>query len=460
MLLAADLSGVALAYTISRLALPSGDDARTELWKALVLVATLPVWVVLAKLLGLYDRDEERTDHYTADDIGGVFNLVTIGTWMIVLLSWATPLDGVHLGQAIIFWAAAIALILGFRAAARGICHRMPAYQQNTVIVGAGQIGQLAARKITQHPEYGLNLLGFVDPAKEQRSGFAGLPLLGSPAELADIVRRHGIERVIFAFTGADERLMQFARKLRDLDVQIDVVPRFFELVGATVSIHSLEGLPLLGLPPARLARSSRLIKRCVDVTFAAAAVVLTAPLFAYIALRIKHESSGPVFFRQVRLGQGMREFTVLKFRTMYEDTSDSDHREYIRESMSSQAPVNGNGLFKLERKHEVTPFGAWLRKTSLDELPQLVNVLRGEMSLIGPRPCIPYETEHFEPHHFDRFLVPQGMTGLWQVTARAHSTFREALDMDVAYVHGWSLGLDLRLLLRTPLRVLTGSTS
>jgi len=106
-----------------------------------------------------------------------------------------------------------------------------------------------------------------------------------------------------------------------------------------------------------------------------------------------------------------------------------------------------------------VTPFGAWLRRMSLDELPQLINVLRGDMSLVGPRPCIPYETESFEPHHFDRFLVPAGLTGLWQVTARAHSTFVEALDMDVAYAHGWSLGLDLRLLFLTPVRVLVGAT-
>ena len=109
------------------------------------------------------------------------------------------------------------------------------------------------------------------------------------------------------------------------------------------------------------------------------------------------------------------------------------------------------NGLFKLERDDAITPFGRWLRKTSLDELPQLINVLRGDMSLVGPRPCIPYETEYFEPHHFERFLVPAGITGLWQVTARAHSTFGEALDMDVAYARSWSLGLDLWLLLRTP---------
>jgi lipopolysaccharide/colanic/teichoic acid biosynthesis glycosyltransferase len=150
-----------------------------------------------------------------------------------------------------------------------------------------------------------------------------------------------------------------------------------------------------------------------------------------------------------------MCEFTALKFRTMRVDADQDVHRDYIKATMSpTQAALGGDGLFKLTREDAVTPFGRWVRKTSLDELPQLLNVFRGEMSLVGPRPCIPYETEFFKPHHFERFLVPQGITGLWQVTARAHSTFGEALDMDVAYVRGWSLGLDLRLLLRTPVQL------
>ena len=135
----------------------------------------------------------------------------------------------------------------------------------------------------------------------------------------------------------------------------------------------------------------------------------------------------------------------------MKEGSDQAEHREYIKHTMRPEATMNANGTYKLARERDVTPFGRFLRKTSLDELPQLFNVLRGDMSLVGPRPCIEYETEFFMPHHFDRFLVPQGLTGLWQVTARANSTFGEALEMDVAYVRGWSLGLDLRLLFRTP---------
>jgi lipopolysaccharide/colanic/teichoic acid biosynthesis glycosyltransferase len=236
-------------------------------------------------------------------------------------------------------------------------------------------------------------------------------------------------------------------------------VPRLFELVGPHMTVHSVEGLPLLGLPPNHASPVSRALKRALDVAVSALALIALAPLFAYVALRIRLDSAGPVFFRQTRLGTNMREFTALKFRTMKVDTDQSVHREAVRLSASGATDTEA-GVYKLERSDAVTGFGRGLRRTSLDELPQLINVLRGDMSLVGPRPCIPYETENFEPHHLERFAMPQGITGLWQVTARANCTFIEALEMDVAYVRGWSLGLDLRLLLRTPLQLLRQRTA
>ena len=148
------------------------------------------------------------------------------------------------------------------------------------------------------------------------------------------------------------------------------------------------------------------------------------------------------------------RPFTMLKFRTMYVGTDESVHRDYIRDTMAAAASPTSNGLYKLSRTDSVTPFGNWLRRTSLDELAQLLNVVRGDMSLVGPRPCLPYETEFFEPYHFERFLVPQGITGLWQVEGRALMTPKEAFDLDVAYARAWSFRLDLSLLLRTTTQV------
>jgi lipopolysaccharide/colanic/teichoic acid biosynthesis glycosyltransferase len=215
--------------------------------------------------------------------------------------------------------------------------------------------------------------------------------------------------------------------------------------------VHRIEGMPLLGLTPVRIPRSSRLLKRGLDIVGASLLLALAAPLMLVIAVLISRDSPGPVFFRQVRLGMNMREFTMLKFRTMRDGTDDNPHREYLTRIMTADALPETANLYKLDRSDVVTRVGRWLRRMSLDELPQLLNVLRGDMSLVGPRPSIPYELTLFAPRHFERFAVPAGLTGLWQVEARAHSTFGEALDLDVLYARSWSLGLDLRLLLRTP---------
>lgn len=317
-------------------------------------------------------------------------------------------------------------------------------------------MGQLVARKFLKHPEYGVNLVGFVDAQpKERRADLEHLTLLGGPEDLCELIRTFDVERVIFAFSNeSHQQGVELIRAVRDLGVQVDIVPRYFDIVGPRAAIHTVEGLPLVGLPPGRLSRSSRFIKRTIDVSGALIGLLITAPLFAFVAWKIRRDSPGPVFFRQLRLGIGMKEFTALKFRTMKVGTDDAPHRAFIKTILKDNVAQNENGLFKLNRDDDITPFGRWLRKTSLDELPQLVNVLRGDMSLVGPRPCIPYETEGFEAHHFERFLVPAGLTGLWQVTARAHATFAEALEMDVAYARGWSLALDLQLLWKTPLQL------
>jgi exopolysaccharide biosynthesis polyprenyl glycosylphosphotransferase len=328
---------------------------------------------------------------------------------------------------------------------------------QRTIVVGGGEVGQLVARKLLHHREYGVELLGIVDEdPKRRRADLGELPLLGSVSELRSIVANQDVERVVIAFSNHDDgRTAEVVRSVRAAGVQIDIVPRLYELLGPGVDVHAVEALPLMGLPSQHVSRSALAVKRSIDIIGAAVALLILSPLFAVIAWKVRGSSPGPIFFRQTRLGLGMEEFTALKFRTMWADTDAREHRAYIAGTMDAGAAAGANGLYKLERSDAVTPYGRWLRKTSLDELPQLINVLRGDMSLVGPRPCIPYETERFKPHHFERFLVPAGVTGLWQVTARAYSSFGEALDMDVLYARSWSLGLDLRLLFRTPLQLL-----
>ena len=451
-LLAADVAGLLLAYFLAKLVV-SGPSASNPLVQVAVLVLAIATWIVGAKMYGLYERDEERVDHSTVDEVVGVFHLVTLGAWLFFLAAWAVGAENLHVARLVSFWLFAVLFITSFRGLARSAARRSPLYLQNTIILGAGHIGQLAARKLVQHPEYGINLVGFVDAnPRDRRPELEHLALIGEPDQLDSLIELFDVERVIIAFSEAThDQLLDTIHELRKYDVQIDIVPRLFEIVGPKAGIHTLEGLALVSLPPASVSRSSRLLKRAVDYIVAVPMLVLLAPLMALIAICIRLDSPGPVLFRQRRLGYEMRPFTVLKFRTMRVDTDPDVHRRYIETTVTHQASPNANGLYKLDRSDSVTRVGRFLRKTSLDELPQLFNVLAGEMSLVGPRPCLDYETEGFAEHHFERFLLPPGLTGLWQVTARARSTFGEALDMDVAYVRGWSLSLDLRLILKTP---------
>ena len=456
MLLAADLVALAAAFAIvetffrnSNLVGEVGVGVET-----LIFIGLLPLWVLAAKVYGLYDRDEESATHSTADEVVSVFHLVTVGVWVFYATSWLVGLSRPDQAKLATFWFLALLSIVTARSAARSLARRQSAYIQNALIVGAGEVGQLIGRKLLQHPEYRINLVGFVDDdPRTKRLDLGDLPVFGSPEDIGEIVRREGVDRVIVAFSrDGHEEMLDLVRSIRKHDVHVDLVPRLFEAVGANVAIHTLEGLPLVGLPASRISRSSRFLKRSLDAIGSATLLALCAPMMLAIAVLIRKDSPGPVFFRQTRIGMDLREFTLLKFRTMYEGTDEAPHREYIRQIMKSDALPGSNNLYKLDRHESITRVGRWLRKTSLDELPQLINVLRGEMSLVGPRPLIPYELELFSPHQYERFLVPAGLTGLWQVEARAHSTFGEALDLDVAYARGWSLGLDLRLLLRTPL--------
>jgi len=455
-LVVSDLAALTLAYVVASLFEP--DLKRHS--SVLLLTLALPLWIVAAHACGLYDQDDRRPGHSTLNDFVPFAQLLTAGTWCGLLVTWAALRQDPIRGAAI-FWVTSIVLVAAARSSARAMVRRGD-YLQRTVIVGAGEVGQLVARKLMQHPESGLRVFGFVDASPRPiRPELAHLPVLGPPRDLSRILSENQVDRVVVAFSyERHEELVELVHSVRSLGVHIDVVPRLFDTIGPVGDVNHIEGLPLVSLYRSTQSRAARRMKRAVDLVGAAALLALTSPLFAWIAWRIQRDSPGPVFFRQVRLGEGQRRFTLLKFRTMAANADDAPHREYVRQIMHRGASPTANGLYKLDRRAEVTKFGAWLRRTSLDELPQLLNVLRGEMSLVGPRPCLPYETDLFEPHHFDRFLLPAGMTGLWQVTARARATLKEALDLDAAYARSWSLGLDLRLLVQTPLSLLRGGTT
>jgi exopolysaccharide biosynthesis polyprenyl glycosylphosphotransferase len=451
-LLAADIFGLTVAFLVSMLVFGEStvNDRVSSLRELLIFAGALPLWIVLTKLYGLYDRDEERTDHSTTDDVVGVFHLVTVGTWLLYIGGLATGLTNPPIERLITFWIAAVAAITVARAVARSSCHRSPAYLQNTIIVGAGDVGQLTARKILNHHEYGINVVGFVDDEpKERRDDLEHLTVLGGPDRLRELVQVLDVERVIVAFSNeTDDALLDLVRQVQDLDVQIDIVPRLFDILGPSVGIHTIEGIPLVGLPPLRLARSSRLLKRGLDLVVSSVALTVLAPVLIGIAIAIKLDSRGPVMFRQTRRGRSEGVFRIYKFRTMSVD-AEARKNELAHLNMHL-APGGDPRMFKIPDDPRVTRVGGFLRRTRLDELPQLFNVVKGEMSLVGPRPIILDEDQYVAGWARRRLDLRPGMTGLWQVLGASDIPFDEMTKLDYRYVTNWSLAEDLRLIMLT----------
>jgi exopolysaccharide biosynthesis polyprenyl glycosylphosphotransferase len=452
MLLLADIVGLFSAFLVAQWLFGTEaaaiDRVRDDTeWLAFLL--TLPFWAVVAKLYGLYDRDEERTDHSSVDDVVGVFHLVTVGAWLFFAAAWLTGVANPHMPKLVAFWALAIVCIGIGRVIARALCRRSVTYLQNTIIIGAGDVGQTIARKLLNHPEYGINLVGFVDDSpKTRREDLRHLVLLGGPERLPGLIRLFDVERVIIAFSNdTHDDTLGLIRSLKDLDVQIDIVPRLFELVSPNMGFHTVEGVPLVGLPPLRLSRSSKLLKRAVDIAVSSVGLLLLAPVLAGIAVAIKLDSKGPVFFRQVRMGREGT-FRIWKFRTM---SADADARKHEVAHLNKHLLNGGDSrMFKIPNDPRITRFGAFLRRSSLDELPQLFNVLTGKMSLVGPRPLILDEDRHIADWGRQRLDLKPGVTGPWQVLGRNEIPFEEMIKLDYLYVTSWSLLGDLKLLFRT----------
>jgi exopolysaccharide biosynthesis polyprenyl glycosylphosphotransferase len=458
-LVLADVVGLVLAFLVAELLFsPRAHGDPVHPWLEVVVFGlTLPIWVVMGRVYGLYKHDEERNDHTTVDDLIGIFHFVTVGAWVFFMASSLTHLTALNLHKLLTFWVLAIVLVVAGRVVARFLCRRRLAYIQNAIIVGAGDIGQRVAQKFIQHPEYGVNVVGFVDDApKDPHEGLEELPILGPPDSLRQIVQGLDVDRVIVAFSNASqEETVDVVRSLSDFYVQVDIVPRLFDVVSPTTTIHTVEGIPLIGLPRFHLSRSSRMLKRATDVSVSAALLVLASPLLALIAIRIKLDSRGPVLFRQVRIGVGDRTFTMLKFRTMSEDAD--EHKHEVAHLNRHARHGRDARMFKIPDDPRVTRFGRKLRRYALDELPQLANVLRGDMSLVGPRPLIHDEDRYVLGWGRRRLELKPGMTGLWQVLGRSAISFDEMVRLDYLYVTTWSLWNDFRLLGRTIPLVLNG---
>lgn len=468
LLLVADLVGLVAAMTLAEWIINRHNNIGVlgRQNEILAFVVSLPLWVVIAKLYGLYDGDEERTDHSTADDFAGVFHMVTVCTFLFWAFSYVTEAARPTPPKLLIFWAAAVIFVSFARAAARALARRNVAYLQNTVIVGGGDVGQWIARKLLNHPEYGINLVGFIDEHPKDRGDDLGhLALLGDMSRLPAVIRLLDVERVIMAFSNeSHEEILKLLREVKGFDVQVDIVPRLFEIMGPNVGWHMLEGLPIVSLPPQRLSRSSAFLKRMMDFALALLFLLVLSPVLLAVAIAVKLDSRGSVLYRHERVGRARKPVDILKFRTMRREACrgeryGGDDAEAIFGALMAEPNWAGEfeQSYKLAGDPRVTRVGRLLRSTSLDELPQLINVVKGDLSLVGPRAITLDELPRYGERVDELLGVRPGVTGYWQVNGRSRLSYEDRVRLDLAYIHGWSLRLDIEILAKT-LRALVAS--
>ena len=431
----ADVVSAGLAILVGVLWL--GHDALS--WGALI---ATPIVVVVGKIAGLYDRDEHLIKKGTLDEAPELFWVATLYT-LIIFLAGPNIVDG-PLGrdQALGLWGLLLMSMLVTRCIARRLA-RAVAPEERCLVLGDHLVAAWLANKVAGTPGLKTRIVGRV-ALEPDPPGANGLPVLGEFDTLGVALAEHDVDRVIIApGASAADHILDAIRLVKALGVKVSVLPRLFEVVGSSVEFDQIDGVTLLGVRRYGLSRSSALLKRGLDVTGAAAILFVISPLMLMIAVAIKLDSRGPVLFRQRRMGRHNVDFEMLKFRTM-RDGADSEKGQLQRHNQA------GGGLFKIENDPRVTRVGAFLRRTSLDELPQLLNVLRGDMALVGPRPLVIDEDKLVEGWRRRRLQLSPGMTGLWQIFGSARIPLDEMVKIDYLYGANWSLWLDIKILLRT----------
>jgi exopolysaccharide biosynthesis polyprenyl glycosylphosphotransferase len=432
---------MALTLGISLMAvITSGHDPWAVLLWSLPL---LPCWIALLYMYGLYREDTRRVGHSTLDDVSGVFHAVLIGGCGSWLYFQAVPSGKLVFFEILLFGLLAATLMLGQRALVRHLAPRLLG-PERVLFVGSGPASGaiLANMRAQRRPR--LEPVGVAGPHVDGCDR-PGLPRLGAadPASLEALIAGERIERVIACQPALDvDEITELLHCCRRLSVKVSIVPSMFETIGPSATIDNIGGITVLGVNQPVLSRTSRLMKRSMDLAGAAVLSLLSLPLLALAAIAIKLDSRGPVLFRQTRIGLEGRRFTLLKLRTMAADA------EARRDELLAQS--KDCDWLHLDHDPRITRVGRFLRLTSLDELPQLWNVLRGEMSLVGPRPLIDEEDRNVEDWARGRLDLTPGITGLWQVLGRTTIPFQEMVKLDYTYVTNWSLWGDVRLILRT----------
>jgi exopolysaccharide biosynthesis polyprenyl glycosylphosphotransferase len=428
---AADILGVTIALTlvvnvahINRLAL---------------LALAIPVVVVLFKVAGLYDRDDLHLVQSTLDEAPLLLQLTAMFALGVAIIKWVLvhgTLTGEQLAE---LWLGSLALVIAGRIAVRWLVGRILPPERCLVIGELERAHRIRVRLTSSRARaivvaslpLGVDDIEYLERSDELRE------------LIARLVAELDVHRLLIAPSDADGTdMVGIVRVAKMVGVRVSVLPRMFEVVGSSVEFDDVDGMTMLGIRRFGLSQSSRLLKRSFDLATTTLGVLVISPLMAAIALAIKLDSRGPVFFRQVRVGRDGRRFSMIKFRSMVVDA------ERQKDGLRTHNEA-GRGLFKIGDDPRITRVGGVLRRASLDELPQLLNVIRGDMSLVGPRPLVVDEDAQVVGLDRSRLHLTPGMTGPWQVLGM-RVPMQEMVGIDCLYVSNWSLWLDVKILLRT----------
>ena len=395
------------------------------------------VFIAVVKAMGLYDRDEHLLHKSTLDEVPALFGLATIAALLLWIGSAEFISEELGRAQVLLTWGTLFLLLISLRSLARSVANAF-APVERCLFIGDPRSAAHLRSKLELSPAVKARLVGVVEPLTSREGDHV-------PPDLGPIVSGREIERVILETDAITrDELLYVIRELKAYGVKVSVLPEASRVAGSSVEIDHLHGITLLGMRRFEFTRSSRLVKRSFDIAGAAMGLLIAAPILGVVALAIKLDSRGPVFFRQERVGRDGTLFQMLKLRSMVDDA------EQRKEEMA-HLNAAASGLFKIPADPRLTRVGRIIRKWQLDEVPQLINVLRGEMSLVGPRPLIPSEDRRIVGWYRRRLDVPPGMTGHWQILgSSARIPLDEMVKLDYLYVANWSLWGDVRILFRT----------
>jgi len=421
----------------------------------LVVLALVAGWVAMIGISAGYDT---RQIGVGSDEFKRVGNAAVRAAALLASVAYAARFEIARGFVAIALPVALVATVL-FRYAARKVLHRMRARgfaAHRVLVIGSGESALELIKSLRQTPYAGLQVLGVCVPGgrREDSLGDSGVPVFGSLSNFAEARRRSGADTVAVAHSPGitSSVLREIAWELEGTGVDLVVAPALTNVAGPRITVRPIAGLPLLHIDEPYLSGVNRVIKGAVDRTGALLAIAVLSPIMLAAACAVAITSRGPVFFRQTRVGLDGRHFTVFKFRSMRVGA------EQQHSGLAESNDRDGHVLFKMREDPRITRIGKVIRRYSIDELPQLFNVVRGEMSLVGPRPPLPSEVERYEYGTHRRLLVKPGLTGLWQVSGRADLPWDESVRLDLYYVENWSLALDFMLLWKTAWAVVRGS--